>query len=729
MKEVNLDDSNQDRSDFIRRFFAQHTAVAESVTRFASIPSTNRWLSNPLYKTIPTFCRHLKHRTDEDLFFARTINTPETVPHMVSLVRNDLPARSQRHRLTQAAPESVGSTPVSVSQYPDQPDLVVLVEFGPAGVDGHPSIVHGGVCSAILDESMSLVILLHNLYLPRSEAPGGTFTANLNLNYRAPVTSPGQFAVKCWLRGRERRKWFTRGVIVDSQDRVLIQADAIWVTPVAERSRPMERQRAAAAYNPLHSYRLTREEMKQYEQQFGDMYFLRLAKLKPVVERIAEEAWFDFEIAGEQAQRVERVLDVRQGHLCWVVGTIYMDMPLKPSILEDISREHWVAAPPPRQSYRSADGEVQVMLEDESGRLRLTGSALRSNMLVTGVIVAVLGTENAQGDFDVLDMHMAELPPQPRRWQRDDQDEDDGMAIDRPTRPGKKIALLSGLSFSGSEADTLTLALLAEFLLGECLDDPDQASAAQICHLVIAGNSISSATLAAEAANPHDEARKPAHKKYGYDASAYNPTPTTHLDQYLSELLPSLPITLMPGEHDPANISLPQQPIHPAMFPRARNYASDNLDDPQSAPPGWFDCTTNPASFDIDGYRFLGTSGQNIDDIYKYLPTSADDHHTDPDSESRLDVLEATLRWRCVAPTAPDTLWCYPFQTRDQFVLDECPHVYFVGNQPRFETAVVHGPDHQRVRLLTLPLFKTTGELVLVDADTLDVEIVKFQVP
>lgn len=37
--------------------------------------------------------------------------------------------------------------------------------------------------------------------------------------------------------------------------------------------------------------------------------------------------------------RVDRVLDVRQGELCWVAGTVYMDMPLKPNILEDISQD------------------------------------------------------------------------------------------------------------------------------------------------------------------------------------------------------------------------------------------------------------------------------------------------------------------------------------------------------------------------------------------------------
>lgn len=47
----------------------------------------------------------------------------------------------------------------------------------------------------------------------------------------------------------------------------------------------------------------------------------------------------DLKIAGERARQVQRVLDVRQGELCWVSGTIYMDMPLKPNILDDISRD------------------------------------------------------------------------------------------------------------------------------------------------------------------------------------------------------------------------------------------------------------------------------------------------------------------------------------------------------------------------------------------------------
>jgi DNA polymerase delta subunit 2 len=45
------------------------------------------------------------------------------------------------------------------------------------------------------------------------------------------------------------------------------------------------------------------------------------------------------QIAGEHARQVDRVLDVRQGELCWIVGTVYMELPLKPNILEDITKE------------------------------------------------------------------------------------------------------------------------------------------------------------------------------------------------------------------------------------------------------------------------------------------------------------------------------------------------------------------------------------------------------
>ena len=135
------------------------------------------------------------------------------------------------------------------------------------------------------------------------------------------------------------------------------------------------------------------------------------------------------------------------------------------------------------------------------------------------------------------------------------------------------------------------------------------------------------------------------------------------------------------------------------------------------AEPGWFDSQTNPAEFDVDGFRFVGTGGQTVNDIYKYV-----------DSEDRMEMMEAMLRWRLTAPTAPDTLWCYPFQDGDAFVMQECPHVYFAGNQPTFETCVVEGPVGQQVRIIAVPKFSETGEMVLLDVETLVPEVVRFEI-
>lgn len=443
------------------------------------------------------------------------------------------------------------------------------------------------------------------------------------------------------------------------------------------------------------------------------MYFARLAQLKPAVEAVAADAFDSFSIAGETARRVDRVLDVRQGELCWVVGTVFMDLPLKPNVLDDISRDHWIAAPPARARYTGGDGRDQVMLEDESGRLRLTGEALGTMLLVTGATVAALGSENSDGDFEVVDVRVPDLPRQPQRWEKEDGEA--AMAGGRAgaERPkGGKVAIVSGMGISGEAGDTLTLDLLAEYLLGEAASEPDQEESAKITRLVIAGDS-----LAHGSAIPSREdvavTMKSKHRKYGYDSTAYNSTPTDILDGWLATLLPSLPITILPGASDPTATSLPQPPLHMALFPHSRSYAGP----PDSKEVSWFDSTTNPASFCVSGHLFLATGGQPVDDVFRYLS-----------SDSRLEMMEAMLRWRLVAPTAPDTLWCYPFQDGDRFVLDECPHVFVVGNQPRFETGEIEGPVGQTVRLIAVPSFRETGELVLMDEETLECEVVKFEI-
>lgn len=66
------------------------------------------------------------------------------------------------------------------------------------------------------------------------------------------------------------------------------------------------------------------------------------------------------------------------------------------------------------------------------------------------------------------------------------------------------------------------------------------------------------------------------------------------------------------------------------------------------------------------------------------------------------------MRWRHIAPTAPDTLCeqicctgpdntlttlavSYPFTVEDPFILEHCPHIYVVGNQPEYASTILEG--------------------------------------
>lgn len=304
-----------------------------------------------------------------------------------------------------------------------------------------------------------------------------------------------------------------------------------------------------------------------------------------------------------------------------------------------------------------------MTLEDESGRIKLVGDKLKSLFLVTGCIISAMGTENANGELEVIDIKFPDLAPQPDRWTlskppatkgaakpKGSPDADEEMTDARSRGSGGKIAIVSGLAFSGTDAShNMELNLLLEYLLGEALDPAAQQELAQISRLVIAGNSISLEDRR-PVVNESQKEKKAQQKKYGYDASSYNALPSQLLDEFLASLLPTMPVTLLPGAQDPATASYPQQPIHTAMFPISRAYAAP----PASGEQGWFDTVTNPWEGELDGWRVLGTGGQNIDDIAKYV-----------DSDDRLGMMEATCRWRCTAPTAPDTLCkCGPLTTR-----------------------------------------------------------------
>ncbi|ORX39674.1 DNA polymerase alpha/epsilon subunit B-domain-containing protein [Kockovaella imperatae] len=445
---------------------------------------------------------------------------------------------------------------------------------------------------------------------------------------------------------------------------------------------------------------------RSYRHQYSNIYFVRLVELRPIVERNAQARWGG--VRGKPPL-LPRILNLQKGQLCYIVGTVYLEMPLKPNVLEDMARDHWIAPPAPRAKFFS--GQDAVHLEDESGRVRLVGEVIRRERdrenggLVTGIIMAALGMETSAGDFEVIDLCFAGLPElyTPQAGPSNGGSHTKGKSKadangqgDTDHRNETWIAIVSGLSVGSQEAPAdLKSQLLVEWLLGEDGGPLDGEAGDRIARLILAGNSLSQPIRG-------EDDKKP--KRFNSTAKPlYTNHPTKTLSVLLNDLLSSsLPVTMVPGPSDPAGATLPQQPLPKVMFGGKKA--------------GGLDCTTNPTWLEIGGRSLLVTGGQTLDDIYKYVP-----------SEGRLGMAQRTLEWRHVAPTAPDTLWVYPFPDADPFIIHKRPELYIIGNQPEFQTTVVG--DDSPTRIILVPSFAKTGQIVVCCLETLETKTIGFEVP
>lgn len=73
---------------------------------------------------------------------------------------------------------------------------------------------------------------------------------------------------------------------------------------------------------------------------------------------------------------------------CIIIGTLFKDQVLKPSILKELSEDNQLVPLPPRSNYN--DETDFLILEDELQRIKLDGK-INVPEMVTGVIAAVLG--------------------------------------------------------------------------------------------------------------------------------------------------------------------------------------------------------------------------------------------------------------------------------------------------------------------------------------------------
>ncbi|XP_041028483.1 DNA polymerase delta small subunit-like [Juglans microcarpa x Juglans regia] len=424
-------------------------------------------------------------------------------------------------------------------------------------------------------------------------------------------------------------------------------------------------QRKLATYTSLDdNFEIQKETYRG--QQYSQIYFARLHLMRTLLYSLVPNR--------KPHLPVCTILQLEEGKECIIVGTLYKHMKLKPCVLDEYSKER--SATPLVRPHNFMHTDDNLVLEDDSGRVKLAGSVLLPSAYVTGIVVALHGKETDAGDFLVQDVLEAGLPPQ--------------IELPLKSSEDKYVVFVSGLSVGSSASNPLQFQLLVDHITGHLGDEKEQGIAAKIVHFVVAGDSIE---IPRGLLNGQNLASK--------DQSRLS-EPIKELDILLTQIAASLPLDIMPGPNDPANFSLPQQPLHRCLFPGSSAYNT-------------FRSCTNPHCFELDNIRFLGTSGQNVNDLEKYS-----------EAKDKIEFMERTLRWRHLAPTAPNTLGCYPFTDKDPFFIESCPHVYFVGNQNEYKTDLIKGSEGQFVRLICIPQFCTTGVAVVLNLRNLECHTLSF---
>uniref|UniRef100_A0A8C8B7W0 DNA polymerase delta subunit 2 n=1 Tax=Otus sunia TaxID=257818 RepID=A0A8C8B7W0_9STRI len=358
---------------------------------------------------------------------------------------------------------------------------------------------------------------------------------------------------------------------------------------------------------------------------------------------------------------LRKLCELQAGEKCCVVGTLFKAMQLQPSILQEISEEVTTRTFPPGGPPRL----LQTALGDVPTHIRTSPLPPRLGSRVVFASPRRCGeglSETSPAGWRAAGEQHRELPGPPEGHLQSGSGGfgragGGGHAGGCCESQNLRIRVISvGKALEGAQGCSLTVSLLIQ---AKYLTKKTQAASVEAVKM---------------------------------------------LDEILLQLCTSVPVDVMPGEFDPTNYTLPQQPLHRCMLPLASTYSTLRL-------------VTNPYQADVDGVRFLGTSGQNISDIFKY--SSMDDY---------LEILEWTLLAGHISPTAPDTLGCYPFYKSDPFILTDCPHVYFCGNAPRFQSKLIQGepPDGQRVLLVTVPAFSATQTACLVNLHNLSCQPISF---
>lgn len=192
------------------------------ISHFQSIPWVSALLRDPAFVNREIPSRTVKEST-EDAFYARTLNSPETVK-----------ACLMQYRKPESSPASSGS-----SSSPNVQELRTFFTLG-SDMNGYPGTLHGGMVATILDECTGLLLMIRgdvadNSTRTDSNLSSVPVTAYLNTKFRRPVPTPGTIVVHTKLiEASESKKWKIQADIHDEKGRVLATGECLFVRTKAK---------------------------------------------------------------------------------------------------------------------------------------------------------------------------------------------------------------------------------------------------------------------------------------------------------------------------------------------------------------------------------------------------------------------------------------------------------------------------------------------------------------
>ena len=407
------------------------------------------------------------------------------------------------------------------------------------------------------------------------------------------------------------------------------------------------------------------------------MYGARLDSMKPrIIEAAKEKLGKDISVKHlvELKEEDERA---REEDIL-IVGTIFKQQEKKPSILAELSEDGGLELQPAHTVYTAETDSI--VLEDDSMRVKLElGNVIAAGELVNGVVAGIWGREETGGKFGVKDIIYAKT-------------KSNNLS---PTGEDISVCILSGLELGGQDASWLGAAQLAtDWIVGNACNPGEQGNLiSKIERIIVAGDSLCASTR-----DKQDQAKA---KYLTANTAAASIAAVNQLDDFLVQMASNLNVDIMPGPNDPATVVLPQQPLHRVMFKQSGLYPT-------------LQTVTNPYSMQLSGRQFLIVSGQTINDILRNSTLTGS-----------IEAMEKCLEWSHLAPTAPDTIGCYPYVDDDPHVLETLPNIFVAGNQPSFDAkkVIING---QSILLIAVPKFSESKCVVKVNLMNLTCQSVCF---